>query len=554
VIPILKIDNELTVVVDDPLNTTIINDIETITKSEVKVSLGRTSDILLAIDEIYGSSEDSFQGEQETPPRFISSWFDEEDIQKILNDPSGHALMERILANAFEHSVTRIYFQPGFDICQVSYRVNGVPQEQMQLSREWYSILLFRLKISADFEISEVRRPQYREFSYQAHLPVKETQPSESSVILGASILPTAAGESVVLNVINKPVTHLWEQVQKETVPSLQEKELLDIRKLQANLRNLKSGAFFLGGSPYFDKATTLYTMLNEFDPIRKKIVTLESHSEYRAEKYYQIRYAGGEYLAIDHEISSEQMSDHESFLQDVFGVEDLRQESRPLVMSESETEATYHQASSKYNAQLAARILNPAQRQLSSWLSALQEHDADVLLVDHIANDVVMSQCLDFAARGLLFASLDFMHVFQILTYLLDCQVKPSILTSWVRALMAQQSVRILCQECRQKDTTEIGKQILERFYSAVDEAPPEIYAPGGCPVCNMTGYVYRVILFEVLQMEPWIKDMLLSGASLAAIQHTAEEKDFQSLEKKSLDLLFSGQTSIEEVFSILT
>jgi len=68
VIPILKIDDELTVVVDDPLNTTIIRDIERITKSEVKISLGRTSDILLAIDEIYGSSEEHFQNEQELPP------------------------------------------------------------------------------------------------------------------------------------------------------------------------------------------------------------------------------------------------------------------------------------------------------------------------------------------------------------------------------------------------------------------------------------------------------------------------------------------------------
>ena len=72
VIPILKIDHELTVVVDDPLNTTIINDIETITNSHVKISLGRTSDILLAIDEIYGFSKDMHQQELETPPRFIS--------------------------------------------------------------------------------------------------------------------------------------------------------------------------------------------------------------------------------------------------------------------------------------------------------------------------------------------------------------------------------------------------------------------------------------------------------------------------------------------------
>jgi len=174
VIPILKIDDELTVVVDDPLNTTIIRDIERITKSEVKISLGRTSDILLAIDEIYGSSEEHFQNEQELPPQFTSPWFQEDDIQKILNDPSGQVLMDQILSNALDHSVSRIYFQPGLEMCYVSYRINGVIQEQMRLSKEWYSILLFRLKINADIEMSKVRHPQYQEFSYQEALSSKD--------------------------------------------------------------------------------------------------------------------------------------------------------------------------------------------------------------------------------------------------------------------------------------------------------------------------------------------------------------------------------------------
>jgi type II secretory ATPase GspE/PulE/Tfp pilus assembly ATPase PilB-like protein len=119
----------------------------------------------------------------------------------------------------------------------------------------------------------------------------------------------------------------------------------------------------------------------------------------------------------------------------------------------------------------------------------------------------------------------------------------------------MAQHSVRILCQECKQQDSTELKQQILEQYHPAGDKGPPEIYAPGGgCPACHMAGYVHQVVLFEILPLEPWLKNMLLEGSSLADIQQTAEERAFQSLEKKSLNLLFSGQTSLEEVFSILT
>lgn len=555
VIPILKIDDELTVVVDDPLNTTIIKDIETITKSHVKISLGRTSDILLAIDEIYGSSQENFQTDLETPPRFISSWFDEDDIQNILNDPSGHVLMELILATAFAHKVSRIYFQPGDTLCHVSYRVNGVLQEQIQLSREWYSILLFRLKISAGFDMAKARRSQYREFSHHALLSEEVAQPDEKQVSLAVSILPIAAGESVVLNVINKSVDGLWTHDRDEKIPELQQKELPEVRHLQVALHHLKSGSILLGGSPYLDKITTLYSLLNEFDPVHKKIVTLESSSEYRADKYYQIRYSGGKHTPIDSE--SDVRKESESFLQHAFGLDDLGREAQLTAMPESGTEVKPHRLRSSYDARLSAHILSPEQATLSTWLSAVKEQDADVLLVDRISSDVVLSQCLEFAAHRLLFASLDLTDVFEILAYLLDCQIKPSVITSRIYTLMAQQSVRILCDECKQEDTTDFGKQMLDKFRPVKEKEtiePPKVYAPGGCPACNMTGYVHHIVLFEILWMEPWIEEMLRAGTSLSEIQRTAQEKGVISLKQKSIDLLFSGQTSLEEILSIVT
>ena len=545
VIPILKIDGELTVVVDDPLNMTIIHDIERITKCDVKISLGRTSDILLAIDEIYGTSEEQIPNEQDIPPRFVSSWFHEEDIQKILNDPSGHVLMDRILTTALEHDVSRIYAQPGLDVCHVSFRVSGVLQEQIQLSKEWYSILLFRLKISADFEMSETQHPQYREFPYRASLYEGGTK---SPVTLAVSILPTATGESAVLNVINKSITSIWLNEREKTCSPLQEQEFSEVRNLQTVLRHLKSGSVLLGGAPFLDKITTLYGMLNEFDPIRKKIVTLESHAEYHADKYYQIRYSRDEYVNIQRELSLARLTP----LNSQVGSEsnNVSQDTQSTLGMGNNTTRTYQTS----HTQAVSNTLNPEQRVVSAWLSALKSHDADILLVDHIASDIVLSQCLDSAVHGLLFAALDFPNVFQILAYLSDCQVKPSIITSRVRALMAQHSVRILCPECKQKDTTAVGKQMLEKLPISVEKHPEDIYIPSGCPVCNMTGYAEHVVLFEVLQMESWLQELLMTGASTSEIREAAEERDFHSIEKKSLELLFSGQTSMEEVFSILT
>ena len=523
VIPILKIDNELTVVVDDPLNTTIIDDIERITRAEVKISLGRTSDILLAIDEIYGSSEERIPSEEEAPPRFISPWYGEEDIQKILNDPSGQVLMEQILSQALEHGVSRIYFQPGLERCHISYRINGVLQEQLQLNKEWYAILLFRLKIYADFEMATLRRPQYREFSYQAPLTSQEVQ-TQPATTLAVSITPTASGESAVLHAIHKPVDRLWEQLRHETVSELQEQELTDVYALQAEISRCKNGAILLGGSSYFDKMTSLYAMSGELDPLRKKIVALEHYSEYRAGDFYQIKYTDREDRAnVELDESAPVPRNESQFMPPSISAKDI-----PL----------------------------PDQQRLSAWLGVVSTHDTDVLLVDHIENDIVLSQCLDFAGHGLLLAALGFQNVFQILMYLRDCRTKTSVLNSRVKALVAQQSVRNLCLDCKQVDSTEQAKLYLEEFskHEQTESAVTELWMPQGCPKCHMSGYAQNVVLYEILRLDIWLQDMLLREASLMEIQAEAEEHGFRSLKKKATALLLSGQTSLEEVFSIIT
>lgn len=530
VIPILKIDDELTVVVDDPLNTTIIKDIEAITKSRVKVSLGRTSDIMLAIDEIYGSIEDESEKALEAPPSFVSDWFGEDDIQLILNDPSGQALLQSVLENALSHNVSRIYFQPGYKTCSISYRVNGVLQPQIQLDKEWYSIAMFRLKISAGFELSKTRSPQTREISYREHIVGKHIAGDGEHVNISVSIFPTEAGESAMMHIINKSLESM-EDIARETVVSpSQEQELREISHLKAALQYLKSGAVLLGGAPYPDKITTLYSLLSGLDPVRKNIVTFEAYTEYRTDKYSQIRYGCGD--------SSE-----------LPGKTEATGTGPSSPMKSISSDALKEGRETQY--------LDPSQAALSSWLITLNQQDADVILVDNINSPIVLSQCVEFAAHHLLLGAFDFKQIFDVLAYCLDCQVKPSVLASRVYALLAQQTIHLLCQECKQPDTSEFGKQFIEQLSSDLVEKSQgtgEIFAPTGCPVCHMTGYSEQVVLFEVLKMEPWLKEMFMANTTLPDIRKAVVEKGFSSLEHKSIELLLTGKTSIDQILSIVT
>ena len=542
VIPILKIDDELTVVVDDPLNTTIIKDIEAITRCRVKISLGRTSDIVLAIDEIYGSAEEDFRKQQDMPPQLLSAWFGEEDMQKILNDPSGHALLQSVLAHAFTHGVARIYFQPGFQTCHISYRIHGVIQPQVQLGKEWYSIALFRLKISGGFELSKARQPQYQEFSYWDYVGDKQAAAIESQVKVAASIFPTTAGEAAVLQIMNKAVEKLAVNERQTPPAALQDDARVELSKLKTTLPHLQTGAIFLAGAPYADKITTLYDILEGFDPIRKKIATLEAYTEYGTDKYTQIRY----------------FSEH---LWEASGVEAVkRPEPAPAAVASHELYATDRPPAPAKDVKKAAAFnaaYHSPQELLASWLAMLTTYDADVLLVDRIESAAVLSQCMDYAAQHLLFGAFDFDDVFEILAYCLDCQVKPSMLVSRVFALLAQHSVHLLCPECKQPDVSDAGKELLARLPAAAVEkhqAYLTLFAPKGCPACHGTGYVERIVLFEVLKMAPWLQKLLLQNTPLAEIRAAAIAKGFSSIKQKSSELLLTGQTSIEQILAIIT
>ncbi len=520
VIPILKIEHELTVVVDDPLNTTIIKDIEQITKCSVKISLGRTSDILLAIDEIYGSSEERSDTNQELPPQFTSQWFQEDDIQKVLNDPSGQVLMDLIFLNAFQHNVSRIHFQPGIETCRVSYRVNGNLREVMRLSHEWFSILLFRLKISAGLGVANSPQPQYREFTYQESGAAQEEE--SAPVALSMSILPTEAGETIVVNVMNKPVNELWEQVRCETSAAVQEQELAAMLAFQNELPYWKTGAVLVGGAPAAETLRTAFALLNAYTSERKKTVVLEATSEYRVENCYHIRYIGGKYSQLPYETFAE------------------KSPSFPL-----------SSLTSTVSGLAIAQIPNPAQQQLAMWLNLLRPQDVDALLADQIEHEAVIAQCMETAGHAFVLGRIELPTAFDMLAYLLDCQVKPSMLAVRLHALVAQHSARILCEACKRPDESEHAKRIAAQWRQA--DATPIIYAPVGCAECQMTGYANQAILFETLRMDAWLQEALCAGTSPIDIRRMAEAQGFQSLRAKAANLLFSGQTSVENVYSLL-
>jgi general secretion pathway protein E len=97
------------------------------------------------------------------------------------------------------------------------------------------------------------------------------------------------------------------------------------------------------------------------------------------------------------------------------------------------------------------------------------------------------------------------------------------------------------------------VAKRLGERLSSGEEGKVFTVYSSKGCPKCHMTGYSQYVILFEMLIMADWLKESLLTEQPVHELEKTAIEHGFHSLKNKAEALLTSGQTSLEEVFSIL-
>ncbi|HSQ35268.1 MAG TPA: type II secretion system protein GspE, partial [Candidatus Binatia bacterium] len=84
---------------------------------------------------------------------------------------------------------------------------------------------------------------------------------------------------------------------------------------------------------------------------------------------------------------------------------------------------------------------------------------------------------------------------------------------------------------------------------FSPEESKSVQVLEPKGCDKCNNTGYKGRVGLFEVMELDEEIKEMVMIGASTSELRQKAKEKGMLTLRQSGLEKIKLGITSIEEV-----
>ncbi len=367
------------------------------------------------------------------------------DDQEI-SDASNIEFVDRIISGALNTGASDIHFEAMDEKYRVRYRIDGHLREVASLPINRHAQISSRLKIMADLDISEKRRPQDGRIAYSYE---------NRNIDIRVSTIPASFGEKIVLRLLDKG------------------RLCLDLAKLGLNSGQLKTfeekinlpfGMILVTGPTGSGKTTSLYAALNSIDSSEKNILTIEDPVEYNLDGINQCQ--------VKHDIGFNFVTALRSFLR----------------------------------------------------------QDPDIIMVGEIRDEETADIAVRSALTGhLVFSTLHTNDSVTAITRLTDMGIPPYLVASSVKLIIAQRLVRKLCK-------CSIGNNGKER-------------EPRGCIECGYTGFRGRTALFEMMEIDPEIAELISNNASVGTIKKKLSEKNFKSLRESGIEKAEIGITTLNEV-----
>jgi len=128
----------------------------------------------------------------------------------------------------------------------------------------------------------------------------------------------------------------------------------------------------------------------------------------------------------------------------------------------------------------------------------------------------------------------------------MIDMGIEPYLLSSALRACLAQRLVRKLCPDC--KKPASISSEEAELLGPALKQLPDKVYTAEGCPNC-LGGYRGRTGIYEIMIIDAQIQEAVRTNVSAQQLRKTAREAGMRTLLDDGLEKAASGITSLSEI-----
>jgi general secretion pathway protein E len=461
--------------------------------------------ILAAINRIYSQTSrvnevmGAIEGEDLS---MIATEFESpKDLLELTEEAPIIRLLNALLMEAAKERASDIHIEPYEKGLDVRFRVDGILRKVLSPPKIIQDALISRIKIISGLDIAEKRLPQ----DGRIRLLV-----GGKDIDIRVSIVPTALGERAVLRLLDRQVGIL----SLETI-GLEGSTL----HLFRGALSRQNGIILVTGPTGSGKTTTLYASLLKLNTEERNIITVEDPVEYQLKGMGQI--------------------------------------------------------------QINPRI----GLTFASGLRAILRQDPDIIMVGEIRDLETAEIAAHASLTGhLVLSTLHTNDAPGALTRLIDMGIEPFLVASSLICVLAQRLVRAICPHCKESyEPSDAEKAYLMGHSSEVRSQKSEdkklrrledenfstsqplnlstsqlhhssllLHRGRGCNKCMGKGYMGRTGIFELLEITPEIRSMIIEKRDSQTIKTSAINAGFKTLMDDGVRKILNGVTTIEEILRV--
>jgi type IV pilus assembly protein PilB len=184
-----------------------------------------------------------------------------------------------------------------------------------------------------------------------------------------------------------------------------------------------------------------------------------------------------------------------------------------------------------------------------SGALRAFLRQDPDIMLVGEMRDSDTVDTAIKAALTGhLVFSTVHTNDAAATIHRLLNMNVEPFLIADSVVLIVAQRLIRRVCKRCAVPQKLPL-RMLIDMGFSPEEADSVSVLQGRGCELCNNTGYKGRTALFEVMEVIPAIKELILQRVQSKDIKRKAMENGMITLRRSGLIKIKAGTTSVEEV-----
>jgi general secretion pathway protein E/type IV pilus assembly protein PilB len=187
-----------------------------------------------------------------------------------------------------------------------------------------------------------------------------------------------------------------------------------------------------------------------------------------------------------------------------------------------------------------------------SAALRSILRQAPNIIMIGEIRDLETAEIAVNASLTGhLVFSTLHTNDAPSAVTRLVDIGVKPFLVASSVRAILAQRLVRRICPKCKVEHVPTEGE--LQLLGAAVQQiSGVQLFRGKGCADCNGTGYRGRMGIYEIFTLDDVVRHMINDQVSASELRAQARRLGMRTLREDGLRKAVAGMTTLEEVFAV--